>query len=216
MGTDLVRAIFSVDDIFFLTLRKLIASPGHLAREYIAGRRVGYFGPLSLLAVLGVLDAAVRSWAHYTPTDAITDETVLRLSVAIEQARHDYQKIVLLSMVPVEAALSRLWFRRAGWNYAEHFVLNIYTACTGLLVSIATFGIIATLHPEASSSLTLTRLSVPASAGYAATLYYQCFSKFGYSRVFLALRSLFVVLSLYVVIVVVLAFVVLTRASKWP
>lgn len=52
---EIVETLTHADSRLWLTLRLLISKPGHLSREFFAGRRAGYMPPIRLYFVLSVL-----------------------------------------------------------------------------------------------------------------------------------------------------------------
>lgn len=61
---DLIHGIWHVDNGILFTLRELFTRPGHSIREFINGKRVGYFSFVTmLLLILGV--------SHFLGEDAL-------------------------------------------------------------------------------------------------------------------------------------------------
>jgi Protein of unknown function (DUF3667) len=125
---EIPHAIFHVDHGFPATLRALATRPGQTIREYLDGKRVRYFNPLTMLVILGGLCALGYSKYPF-------DFKLLASNLPAEQ-RADYTKTIrmlfeyyTLSMVlqlPVAAAITSVLFRRRGRNYGEHLVANAY------------------------------------------------------------------------------------------
>ncbi len=49
---DLIHGIWNLDNGFFFTIKELFKRPGHSIREFINGRRVGYFNVVTLLLII--------------------------------------------------------------------------------------------------------------------------------------------------------------------
>ncbi len=55
IGHDLQHGLFHFDNGIFYTIKQLLTRPGHTIREFIDGKRVKHFKPLSLVVVLATL-----------------------------------------------------------------------------------------------------------------------------------------------------------------
>ena len=121
IGHDLVHALFHVDHSILALLKGLLVRPGHVAREFVEGRRRKYFSPFAFavitagLATFFVIATGAR-W--FSP---ITDSAAQGIL-----SRHI--NLVVLLQTPVLAALCALLFWNERLNFAEHLVLVAYTA----------------------------------------------------------------------------------------
>ncbi len=136
---------------FVFTLLQLSRRPGAALREYVAGRRRPYTGPFKYLAVWAAVVVLLLSWidldAYAPPREMLSAAQVARLGMPPELPAwlHEFNVLVrrfanvtyLLSL-PLLAAITRLVFRRAGYNYAEHLVFNAYVTAQGSLVLVGT------------------------------------------------------------------------------
>jgi hypothetical protein len=125
---ELMHAIFHVDRSAMSLVRVLLVRPGTVALEYIQGHRKRYFGPFGfLLIVVAAASAAL----------ALTGFRVVPTGNANMMADflQSHINLVMFAEVPLLAGLSRLLYRRAGFNFAEHLVLAAYTS--GLRVLFA-------------------------------------------------------------------------------
>ena len=118
---DFVHALTHVDHSIFALLKALAVRPGHVAREYIEGRRKKYFGPFAFL-VLAVGLASFMIVATGVPLLApITDS-----GAGGFLQRHI--NLVILIQMPFLAVCCLLLFWTARLHYAEHLVLAAYTS----------------------------------------------------------------------------------------
>lgn len=127
---DFLHSITHADKGFLLLVKELITRPGLVAREYMEGKRKKYFNPLSFLVLTSALFAYIAVKTGYM--DSLTNsggggggrmrsETWREV---FQIARDSGKWLTLLLMVPLYALLSRLFFLRKPFNYAEHFVLH--------------------------------------------------------------------------------------------
>ena len=160
-----------------------------MVREYVAGRRVTYLGPFAMLAILIVAESYLRSRLTFDIADTATEPIGRDLSRLVEQTRIHHEKWFFIGLVPVQATFSYLWFRAARQNFGEHFVLNLYGACTALIVSVVTWGVIAGLGEGVAVGGRIANAGAALTVAYYAALYCQYFSGFAYRRTSLVVRS---------------------------
>ena len=122
------HAFTHTDKGILLLMKELVIKPGHVAREYLDGKRKKYFNPLTFLIILASVYAYFGSKSGY----------FMALSAASNQgpARHPihaevmgimdvYGKIIAVFLTPVLISFfSWLFFIRSKNNLAECLVLN--------------------------------------------------------------------------------------------
>ena len=107
--------------------------PGHVAREYVEGKRKKYFGPFAFLVItvgLASLVVALTGVEWFKPIPDARAGGFLQRHI----------NLVMLIQVPMLAALNWLLFRSERFNYAEHLVFTAYTSGIRMLV----FALVAT------------------------------------------------------------------------
>jgi hypothetical protein len=121
IGHDLVHALTHADHSIFALVKALAIRPGHVAREYIEGKRKRHFGPWAFLVITVGLASAVivMSGVHwFRPYSDSRAADLLQRHV----------NLVILLQMPLLATWCVLWFRRERLNYAEHLVFAAYTS----------------------------------------------------------------------------------------
>ena len=118
---DFIHALTHVDHSIFALIKGLAIRPGHVAREYIDGRRKKYFGPLAFL----VITVGLASFAVVL-TGAQFFSPVPDNSIANFLQQH--LNLVILAQIPLLAGVCALLFRSSRLNYAEHLVLVAYAS----------------------------------------------------------------------------------------
>lgn len=118
---DFIHAMTHVDHSIFALIKSLAYRPGHVAREYIEGRRKKYFGPFAFLVItVGLASfAVVLSGAQFF--SPIPDNDIANF---LQQ----HINLVILAQIPLLAAVCALLFRGSRLHYAEHLVLVAYTS----------------------------------------------------------------------------------------
>lgn len=121
IAQDIVQAITPADRSIFALVRGLVTRPGHVAREYIAGRRKRHFGPWAFLLITVSLASAVillTDVQWFGPHSGSPAADFLQRHI----------NFVILLQLPLLAAFCALLFRRERLNYAEHLVLAAYAS----------------------------------------------------------------------------------------
>lgn len=137
---DVRRSLFHYDRGFFFTVLQLFRRPGIAIREYLDGKRVMHVKPVKFLLwstavnfllfhLLGLDQEIMDSLAAYQPNP--------KVNMQFSRYIFDHPAIVIFIMVPGIAFCSWLYFRKNGYNYAEHFVANAY-----LMGEVSMFGLV--------------------------------------------------------------------------
>lgn len=121
---ELVHAVTHADTSFFGFLKAMLTHPGQTVKSYLEGQRKRYFNPFTAFILLIGLQILVLGLVkHPVRIGASADE--LR-AVRIEEFIHHNLKLLFVALLPMLSFLTWLFYRR--YNYAEHFVLNIFNA----------------------------------------------------------------------------------------
>jgi hypothetical protein len=135
-----------IDSGFFFTFLQLLRRPGPAIREYLEGRRVLYTKPIKFLIWASALNFLIM---HLVGLDqdiinAIAEQQDTGQSVGAKAFQDKFSQyifkhpaIIIFLIIPNIALFSWLYFRKQGYNYAEHFVLNAY-----LMGQVSLFGIV--------------------------------------------------------------------------
>ncbi len=116
LSHDLLHALIHVDRSVLSLLWPLLVRPGWVARDYVAGRRKRYFGPLAwLVVVVGLVSAEIAISGFHV--------VVPNNPNALVDLLERHVNLVFLIQVPVLALFCRLLFWKDGFNFAEFLVL---------------------------------------------------------------------------------------------
>jgi hypothetical protein len=121
IGHDLVHAITHADHSIFALVRGLLTRPGHIAREFIDGKRKRHFGPFAFLVIsVGIASAVILiagvEW--FSPFGHGRAAEVLQRHI----------NLLILLQAPLLAAFCALLFLRHRLSFAEHLVLAAYAS----------------------------------------------------------------------------------------
>lgn len=129
------QTVFNTDSSIWRTVGHLCYAPGRVCRGYIEGVRKRYLRPVAYLFFVASLygltillsDGEIRyfhedfalGFTSYDEGTGLSEEERAR------RLRPLALTFVLLS-IPILSLISRLIYRRAGFNFAEHLVINAY------------------------------------------------------------------------------------------
>ena len=141
------HAFTHTDKGILLLMKELLTRPGHVAREYLEGKRKKYFNPLSFLVIVSSLYAYISFKTGYfvalsklsQPPPNSSKGQVYYMEVMDVMVNNG--KVISLFLMPILVAFfSWLFFKRSKNNLAENLVLNSFVL--GEVFIIATLVII--------------------------------------------------------------------------
>lgn len=151
---DIQHGLLHFDKGILYSLKQLFTRPGHSIREFIEGKRVRHFKPLSLVVVLAALYGVLYHFFHINMFPN-TDEGSVNFNKFNEWVATHYSWITIAT-IPIYTIGTYVVFRKQGYNYFEFFVLNTFKASQRLFVQILTFPVLfyfnGTLHIQKFSS----------------------------------------------------------------
>lgn len=139
---DLQHAFLHFDKGVLFTAKELFKRPGNSIREFIEGKRVKHFKPISLVIILATLYGVLRHLFHFSVLDkkVVSEIQGVEYESLNKWISHHYYWIILLS-IPMFSLASYVVFRKQGYNFIEHIVLNTYMASQRLILRIVIFPI---------------------------------------------------------------------------
>lgn len=203
------------DQGFLYTVRELALRPGHSIREYIAGKRVKHVKPVKFMFWAAAINFLIMHFLRL-------DEDILK-KVAEQQQNNnpkanelsqklggfifEHPSILLFSMIPAIALCSWLFFRRRGYNYAEHFVVSAYLMGEISLAAVATIPVSKFLNSISTSTVPMTLFSGTIWVAYFGWAYSQLFTTG--SRFWVWLKGGLTVLMGYFLLIMLMGIVML-------
>ncbi|RZJ49596.1 MAG: DUF3667 domain-containing protein, partial [Flavobacterium sp.] len=153
---DIQHGLLHFDEGIPYSVKQLFTRPGHSIREFIEGKRVRHFKPLSLVAVLAALYGFLWHYFH------------INLFENNEDAKIDWIKFnewtsthfawVTIATIPLFTLGTYICFRKQGYNFVEYFVLNTFKASQKLFVSILLFPLL--YYFDGTSKITIVINSI--------------------------------------------------------
>lgn len=190
---DLVHGIWHIDNGIAFTIKELFTRPGHSIREFIRGKRVGYFSFFTLLVLILAISHFLGEYSQVNLTDMMPENSKSAVN-ELEEFTKNYPKSTLLLTIPFYSIFSFLWFRKAKLNLTEHFVLNAYKTVVDSLISLV-FLIVTIFYANIKVLIIVYGLIGILKLIYALWYYKQFFSDYGYSKKSLIARSFGVIFS---------------------
>ncbi len=178
------QRIFHYEQGFWYTSKALLTRPGHAIREYLEGKRVRHIKPIKFMFWASAISFLLF---HFSGLDKEMMEKLAeqqaaspigqQLSQKVFQTFTDHPAIMMFCMIPMIAFWSRVLFRRKGYNFAEHFVLNTFLMGELSLASIVTMPISMFINRFADTTLPMTLFSVGIWVVYFSWAYTQFFQR---------------------------------------
>ena len=148
---DIQHGLFHFDSGITYTAKQLFTRPGHSIREFIEGKRVKHFKPISLIAILATVYITLIHLLHINLFTETEPSATSDYSIAIEKFKEwsisHFAWITLLS-IPLHTIGTKICFRKQGYNFIEYFVLNTYKAAQKLYISILFIPLVYYYKPE--------------------------------------------------------------------
>lgn len=136
---DIPHSILHVDKGFPYTFYQLIKRPARALDEYLAGRRVKYYRPLSYVLIMSTICVLIVSRIRIY----IQEHQYLGNSVDHASFFSHYQAVFIFLMIPLAGGITWVVFRKSKYNFWEHILINTYLAAqlNVLLVFISIFSL---------------------------------------------------------------------------
>ena len=144
MWHDIQHGLLHFDKGIFFTTKELFTRPGDSIREFLAGKRVKHFKPLSMVIVLGTVYAFLLHILHIDLTANISVRDGAEASgnaigaFNISEWIASHYAISRLFSIPLLALATLTCFAKQGYNFVEYLVLAAYITGQGLVFLILT------------------------------------------------------------------------------
>ncbi|MNK22434.1 hypothetical protein D3C87_407110 [compost metagenome] len=144
MWHDIQHGLLHFDKGIFFTTRELFTRPGHSIREFLAGKRVKHFKPLSMVIVLATIYAFLLHILHIDLAANISVRNGTEVSEKAVGAFNISEWIVShyaisrLFSIPLLALATLTCFAKQGYNFVEYLVLSAFITGQGLVFLILT------------------------------------------------------------------------------
>jgi len=141
---DIQHGLLHFDKGILYSLKQLFTRPGHSIREFIEGKRVHHFKPLSLVVVLATLYGLLYHFFHINTFEAAKTSDID--SDYLNEWFATHFSWVTVASIPIYTIGTYLVFRKQGYNFVEFFVLNTFKAAQRISVQLVTMPILIFLN----------------------------------------------------------------------
>lgn len=144
---DIQHGLLHVDKGILFTAKELFTRPGHSIREFLQGKRAKHFRPVSLVIVLAGVYGFLSHYFHInllsnniqvTGTGAQANE-IKKLVEGSSSWLSQHYAVFALLQIPIFAIASWLCFKKSGYNFMEHIIINTFLTGQRLMLRIAAF-----------------------------------------------------------------------------
>ena len=124
------HSIFHLDQGILYTAKQFFINPGKAPKEFFAGKRVKFTGPIPYFVLGSVL--------FYILNKALmTDPVQETQSQVLKYVEEYYSKILLFLIIPLYVLLTKIFFPKNGYNFYELFAFHCYIQVQFMLIEIA-------------------------------------------------------------------------------
>lgn len=210
---DIQHGLLHVDKGILFTARQLFTRPGHSIREFLQGKRVKHFKPVSMVLILAGIYGFLT---HYFHINILSNNIEIKgigekadeMRKVIENASQwlaGHYSLYSLLQIPVLAFCTWLFFRRAGYNFIEHIVINSFLTGQKLMIRILTFPLFYAFN-ETGHLRTVARITDIAAFVLFAWSLYQLFNTLtGWQRI-VRTAGIVIISTIITIIVMILIF----------
>lgn len=133
---DIQHGLLHFDKGILYSLKQLFTRPGHSVREFLEGKRVRHFKPLSLVVVLATLYGVLYHYFDLNTFDNLKEANLDSHYLNEWFARHF--SWVTVGSIPIYTIGTYLVFKNQGYNFFELFILNTFKAAQRITVQLFT------------------------------------------------------------------------------
>ncbi|MEP6748925.1 MAG: DUF3667 domain-containing protein [Bacteroidota bacterium] len=142
---DIQHGLFHFDSGILYTAKQLFTRPGHAIREFIEGKRVRYFKPVSFVVILATLYGLLYHNYHLSSVYEVNIAGEGEVKDVVEKINEwigaHYSWATLLTL-PFYTTGSFLAFKKQEYNFTEHLVLNTFLAGQRIILHIVAFPLV--------------------------------------------------------------------------
>ncbi|MBC7890131.1 MAG: DUF3667 domain-containing protein [Ferruginibacter sp.] len=171
---DAIHYFTHADKGVFHLLIQLATKTGTVAREFVQGKRKKYFPPFNFFLIVAAIYVFVftLNTKPFTSKDVLQSHPELNKITDLKKREHmlhiyersskamvfmnKHSNTVAMLALPFIAAIFWLFYRRAGYNYIEHLVANMYMSGFTLLCQVIVFVPLGLLFKSKNSNYLLS------------------------------------------------------------
>lgn len=216
---DIQHGLLHVDKGILFTTKELFTRPGNSIREFLQGKRVNHFKPISLVLILAGIYSLL---SHYFGLNLLSNYYELKgsgvgfdkLKAGVDNVSEwvsQHYSILALMQIPVFSIGTYIFFKKTGYNFIEHLVINSFIAGQKLILHIVTFPIYYWFNKTSFSRLVDQAIDV---IGYAFAFWtiFQLFNQINYfNRFWKTLFSLIISFVIFLLLIFLIVYVIIYK-----
>ncbi|PXV67427.1 uncharacterized protein DUF3667 [Dysgonomonas alginatilytica] len=134
---EIQHSILHVDKGILYTIKELLVRPGYTIERYLDGKRIEHFKPFAFVLMVAAIYSFLVHFFQAYPGETIEVDQTKGLFNSI----YSHYSLFLLISIPLFALSSFLVFRKKGYNYIEHLIINSYIVGIRIFISIISYPI---------------------------------------------------------------------------
>ncbi len=212
---DIQHGLLHLDKGILFTTKELFTRPGHTVREFLNGKRVRHFKPISLVLVLAGIYGFLSHFFHINMLSnnirlTGSGEKFNQVQEAVAQMSEwlsQHYAVFALIQIPIFSIGTYFAFRKVRYNFIEHLVINAFLTSQRLIVHILAFPLFYVFN-ETPQLRTIARITDLISYGLIFWSLFELFNRFNIIQ-----RILRIALSLFISFFIM--FLILAGAFEW-
>ncbi len=128
---DIQHGLLHYDKGIGYSLKKLFQKPGYVIEDYIEGKRVNHFRPISMVIIMATIYALIYHFLDLNHRSALDESSGLILEKIFE---HYYWFVV--ATIPLYALTTYIMFKKTGYNFYEVIIFEAFKTSQRLGVHI--------------------------------------------------------------------------------
>lgn len=216
---DIQHGLLHIDKGILFTAKELYTRPGNSIREFLNGKRVNHFKPISLVIVLAGIYSLL---SHYFELNLFSGfyeingnggsfENSKTVVDSVSKWFSNHYSIMSLIQIPVFSLGTYICFKKVKYNFTEHLIINTFIAGQKLILHILTFPLYYWLNKTSYSRPVDQAVDV---IGFAIAFWtlYQLFNELNFSQRFWRTLCSLVIPFVFMILLAVLIFLTLIKA----
>ncbi|UTW65448.1 DUF3667 domain-containing protein [bacterium SCSIO 12643] len=205
ISSEFSSSILQINNGLLYTVKELFTRPGHSIREFLEGKRVRHFKPLAFVLVTSTI-YVIASYLTEVKTvlaDFISgmagasesnDQTTAIFHDTLIWFENHYAYSTLFTLIFFSFA-SYLVFKKDGYNYFEHIVLNLYITGQQTIIFLLLHFFYLILNPE---NYVMQFITLLGSVFYCFWVYIQFFQNRGVIGNILRVASIYILTAIFI------------------
>lgn len=145
---DIQHGILHYDKGIGYSLKKLFEKPGYVIEDYIEGKRVNHFRPISMMIIMATIYALIYHLLDLNDRSDLDESSGFVLEKVFE---HYYWFIV--ATIPIYALTTYIVFKKTGYNFYEFIIFEAFKCSQRLSVDILFLPVLYFVKNEASFNI---------------------------------------------------------------